>query len=311
MSNKVLTSNFNNLYNPIFCNLFNTNDGFMQVSNSTFGDNMTTDPNFSFSNQPSEHKCLEKCKNDDWCTSYLFDTNGYGKEPDGTQFNCIEYTSFPTTIVNNANGINAGYNLSLKYPYNDLSSDQKNNVKLRCINEYLNNTYTPKHPEINFSNCLNIQDQDSSTTNLNLDPKCIYNIYNNMGVKINTIDSALYNGGNLSPKSDPTIDNYGTLFANYTSNKNSLNNILTKLDSEDNEFNNIFKDKNNRLYNEYINSIKDKSEKINSYSDDIEKRIGIENFENENNNNVYKNNAKFIILFIIILLIWYIVIIVK
>ena len=307
MPNKVLTSGFNNLYNPIFCNLFNTQSGFMKVSNSNFGSNITTDPNFSFSTQNSENNCLEKCKNDEWCTSYSYDTNN-GK--------CTEYTSFPSEIVNNVNGINSGYNLSVSYPYNDLTSDQQNNVKIKCMNQYLNNTFTPTKPEINFSNCLNIQNENSSTTNLNLDPQCIYSIYNSIGIQIKTTDNSTYTDipSYTTSQSDPTIDNYKKLFDNYTADQNSIsniNNILTPSDSEDNDYNKMIKDQNNILHNQYIKSIKDKNDKMNSYSDNINKRIGLENFENENNNNIYKNSAKFIILFIIILLIWYIMIIVK
>jgi hypothetical protein len=307
MTSKILTSDFNNLYNPIFCNLFNTNDGFMQSNNSNFGTNITTDPNFSVSTQNSEYKCLEKCKNDSWCTSYSFDTNS-GK--------CTEYTSFPTSVVNNVYGINSGYNLNQKLDYTTLSTDQQNNVKTKCINQYLNNTYTPSKQEINFSNCLNIQNQGSSETNLNLDPQCIYNIYNSMGVQIKTKDNSTYidNPSYTISKSDSVIDNYKKLFDNYTSDQNNIsniNNILTPSDSENNDYNEMINNTNNTLSKQYDKSIKDKSNSMNSYSDNIKKRIGIENFENENNNNVYKNSSKFIILFIIILLLWYIIIMVS
>jgi len=315
MSKKVLTSDFNNLYNPIFCDLFNKTDGFMKIPNSAFKfSSRSIDPNYSFSKQNSEYLCLEKCKNDDWCTSYGFKTDGYINY-NGTEANCVEYIDFPSEIIDEK-GLNSGYNLSVSYPYNNLTSDQQNNIKIKCMNQYLNNTFTPTRPEINFSNCLNIQNKDSSTTNLNLDPECIYNIYNSMGVKIKTTDNGTYidNPSYTIPEGDPAIDNYKRVLNNYTLNKNNISNInrrLTPLDSEDNENNIMIKEKNNTLYNKYIDSIKDKTESINSYSNNINRRIGLENFENEYNNNVYKNSAKFIILFIIILLLWYIILMIS
>jgi len=308
MSNKVLTSDFNNLYNPIFCNLFKTNkDGFMPISNANFGNNMTTDPNYSFSTPGSESNCSSKCKSDNWCTSYSYDTN---------TGQCKEYTSFPTEIVNNVYGINSGYNLGVSYDYNKLSADQQNNIRLKCMNQYLNNTFTPNNPEINFSSCLNIQNQDSSTSNLNLNAQCIYTIYNSMGVKIKTTDNGIYNDNPsyTTSKSDTLIDNYKKIYDEYTADKNSIsniNNILTPLDSENNEYNSMITTTNNRLHNQYINTINDKSDKIKTYSDDIQKNIGVENFENEYKNNVYKNSAKFLILFIIILFLWYIILMVS
>jgi hypothetical protein len=307
MSNNILTFGFNNLYNPIFCNLFNTNNGFMQLSNSNFGNNMTTDPNFSVTKQNSEDLCLNKCKNDKWCTSYSYDTNS-GK--------CTEYLNFPTEIVSNLNGVNSGYNLNQVLDYNTLSTDQKNNVKNKCINQYLNNTYTPNKKEVNFLNCLNIQNQDSSTTNLNIDAQCTYNIYKSLGIDVTTKDNSTYidDPAYTNSKRDPVIDNYKKMFDNYNIGQNSIsniNNMLKPSDSENKDYNNMIRDTNDTLYNQYTQSIRDKTDSMNNYSDDIKKKIGIENFENENKSNLYKNIAKFIILFIIILLIWYIIIMIS
>jgi hypothetical protein len=148
------------------------------------------------------------------------------------------------------------------------------------------------------------------------DPQCLYNLYNNNGIPVKTNDKSLYKPDPLDIKSqsDPIIDNVQNLFNNYTSNQNSIsniNNILTPLDAENSEYNNQTSQTINTLFNQYKNTITDKSNRIKDISNDINNRIGIEKFENENNNNMYKNISKFLILFIIILLIWYIIIMIN
>lgn len=307
MSKKVLTSGFNNLYDPIFCNLFNTNDGFMQVRNSNFGNNMITDPNYSVTTQSTENNCLKKCKDDQWCTSYSFDTSN-GK--------CTEYTSFPSIIIDNVNGINSGYDLSMNYNYTSLTPDQQNVVRIKCTNQYLNDKFIPSNPNVDLSDCFTINNPDSSTSTISTNAQCLYNIYNSQGIKVKTKDNSNYIDNPLftTSKSDPNIDNYQTSFNNYTSGQNSIsniNNILTPLDSENSEYNEMVNQTNNTVYNKYISTINDKSGKMDDYSDNINRRIGLENFENEYNNNIYKNSAKFIILFIIILFLWYIILMVS
>jgi hypothetical protein len=279
----------------------------MQVRNSNFGNNMITDSNHSFSTQSTENNCLEKCKDDKWCTSYSFDiSNGQ----------CTEYTNFPSTIVNNINGINSGYNLSVSYNYNSLTPDQQNVVRTKCTNQYLNDKFIPKNPHVDLSSCFTINNPESSTSTISTNAQCLYNIYNSEGIPVKIKDNSNYidNPSFTTSKSDSIIDNYETGFNNYTSDQNkisNINNILTPLDSENSEYNEMVNQTNSTVYNQYISTINNKSDQINSYSDNINRRIGLENFENEYNNNIYKNSAKFIILFIIILFLWYIILMVS
>ena len=306
MSNKVLTSNFNNLYNPIFCDLFNTPNGFMQYQNSNFNSDIQTNPAVSFSQQNSEYNCLQKCKGDDWCTSYSYDTRS-GK--------CTEYTNFPNQVINNVDGINSGYNLNFNFDFNNLSSNQQNNVAKKCINQYLNNTYTPNNENVDLSPCGGLSNLSSSSVTFNTDPKCLYNIYNGIGVAKPPIDLSNYVPNDIiSSQSDPIIDNYQQLFNSYTSNQNSISNInktLTQLDSDDSKYNDNIIEKTNKMFSKYEESIKNNKHLVNSLSDDINRRSGIEKFENENNNNIYRNIFKFLVLFIIILLIIYIIIMIS
>jgi hypothetical protein len=279
----------------------------MQVKNSNFGNNMITNPNYSFSTQSTENNCLKKCKADKWCTSYSFDTsNGQ----------CTEYTNFPSTIVNNINGINSGYDLSVSYNYNSLTPDQQNVVRTKCTNQYLNDKFIPKNPHVDLSSCFTINNPESSTSTISTNAQCLYNIYNSEGIPVKIKDNSNYidNPSFTTSKSDSIIDNYETGFNNYTSDQNkisNINNILTPLDSENSEYNEMVNQTNSTVYNQYISTINNKSDQINSYSDNINRRIGLENFENEYNNNIYKNSAKFIILFIIILFLWYIILMVS
>lgn len=302
MSDKVLTSDTLNLYQPTFCNLFNNPTGFRQYQNSKFNEDIQTNPAVSFSNQASEYNCLQKCKGDDWCTSYRYDT---------TNGNCTEYTTFPKNVINGQNGINIGYNLGFSYDFSNLSTDQQNNTILKCVNQYINNTYTPKNSNIDLSPCGIEGGIGSKTYTVATDPKCLYNIYNNAGIPVKTTDNSIYNDipSWTVPQTDSVIDNIKKKYTQFEKNGKSItniNNLLAPLDSEDNGTDNM-----NSVFNNYLASIDNKKNKMNDYSDNIKKRIGIENFENENNNNMYNNISKFLFFFIIILLIWYIIIMVS
>ena len=302
MSNKVLTSNFNNLYNPIFCDLFNTPNGFMQYQNSTFNSDIQTNPAVSFSQQNSEHNCLKKCKGDDWCTSYSYDTRS-GK--------CTEYTNFPNQVINNVNGINSGYSLDFNYDFNNLQPKQQSNVAEKCINQYLDNVYTPNNESVDISSCGGLSNLSPSSVTFNTDAKCLYNIYNGIGVANPPIDMSNYVPNDVIPsQSDPIIDNYQKFFNSYTSSQNSISNInkiLTPLDEENSNYNDNIIEKTNKMFDIYKETIKNNNHLVNSLSDNINIRSGIEKFENENNNNIYRNIFKFLVLFIIILLIMYII----
>jgi hypothetical protein len=300
MGDKILTSDTLNLYQPIFCNLFNNPNGFKQYQNSKFNEDIQTNPAVSFSNQASEYNCLQKCKGDNWCTSYRYDTsNG----------NCTEYTTFPTNITDGPNGMNIGYNLGFNYDFANLSTDQKNNTILKCVNQYINNTYTPKNSNIDLSPCGTIGGVGSPTYTIATDAKCLYNIYNNAGIPVPVVSKANYitDPSIQNVVTDATID---TIQKNYTQfkkdaqNISNINNTLSSLDSEDNS------SSNSNMFNNYLGSINDKKNEMNDYSNNIKKTIGIENFENQNKNNMYNNISKFLFFFIIILLIWYIIIMV-
>ncbi len=299
--NKVLTSNFNNLYQPIYCNLFNTPNGFMQYQNSSFNSDIQTNPAVSFSQQNSEYNCLQKCKSDNWCTSYSYDTSN-GK--------CTEYTTFPNKINSNENGKNIGYNLAFDYDFSNLSTEQKNNTIQKCVNQYINNTYTPKNLNIDLSSCGSSGGAGTDTYTVATNPQCLYNMYNNAGIPVKTIDNSIYNDNPsyTNSQTDSNIDDTITSFNKYNSdgqNISNINNILTTYDEEGSNT-----DQNN-VFNKYINSINDEKNRMNDLSNTIQDRIGIERFENENNNNMYNNMSKFLILFIIIFLLWYVIIMVS
>ena len=70
MSQEVLISGNNQLYNPLFCNLFSTNNGFITCDNCTLSGPSNVS---NTSNQGSDQACLNACKANNYCTSYNFD----------------------------------------------------------------------------------------------------------------------------------------------------------------------------------------------------------------------------------------------
>lgn len=304
MGEYILTSDMNNLYNPIFCKLlFNTNNDFLQYKNANFGPDFTYDTSkkeFHVSkNIPNENECLNECKTKDinWCTSYSY--NAKTKE-------CIKYSNYPLQIINNVDGINSGYNINKKYNYNDLNDNQKTNVKKRCFNEYLNNVYTPNYKNIDLTSCLSSFSDNSNNTIVNYDKECLFNTYNSSNA-VNLISNNIYSYTDNSDFTrsipDTNIDIYKSLHDTYMTNKETINNINNTL-SEDDVPINI--DKN--LYDKYISEINKKKDKMNQYSYKIINRSSNENFENQNINYFYKNYIKFIVFLIVFFILLFLIV---
>jgi hypothetical protein len=319
---KIINDGYNELYNEIFCNLFQTNQGFTTCENC----------DLSFNNKEiwkryelnSDNDCLEKCAQDKMCTSYTFDkklsTN-----------NCMLYSTFPNEIKKNVDNINSGYSMRFQFDYNTLSDLQKKNIQKKCLNQYINNTYT-KNKKINLESCIKVNEKNKNKENLsdiikaqipqnfhpfvdpqinslpeenrklkstriNLDPECVWNIYNKEGVSSNIRNMSTYNNGSNYPnvQSDPIIDKYQT---NYNINNGlqnqfiKINNNSKKNDNSNSDNDLVIKEQNKILEQDFIDSIKNKEKNIRNPS-------LIENYSNQVN---YLFNYKIIGIIIIIVI---------
>jgi hypothetical protein len=201
MSQRLLTDGNNQLYNPIFCDLFPTNNGFNTCQNCNF-DNLTL---WEEIHKNNEQECLTDCDKDERCTSYSFDNSKNDK-------NCSKYRSFPSSINNNVQNINSGYSLKYGFDYRNLNSSRQDNVKTKCANQYLNNIFTPDK-NINLNKCLEIKDvnddlyKEIKNTEFRIDPKCLYNQYKENGINPPIISVDNYYDSNLPPiKNDKKIN---------------------------------------------------------------------------------------------------------
>lgn len=265
-NNKVLNSGFNQLYNPIFCDLFKTNNGFEQCKNCT----LNTKNVWKTSSQNTEQSCLDNCNNDIRCTSYRYNNT---KKTN----NCTSYIDFPTEINNNVKDINSGYSLKFGYNYEKLNTDQKNNVKNKCANQYLNNEFD-KNERVNISECITFNDTfNLNTSKINVDPKCLYDIYSEKG-KGKVINNDNYiqdNDENI--KTDPAIDDYRKIYNQFNllsaQNKN-INNDLLETDIKYSDYNNNVNNENNNLKSILNNSISEQGKTMSDNTDEILRIIG-------------------------------------
>ena len=298
--NAVLNTGFNELYNQIFCDLFTTNSGFNQCQNCNYGQ---TQEIYSTTTQVGEQNCLKACQDEPHCTSYSYDTTA-------STNNCKQYVTFPSEILNGANGINSGYSLG-KYSYNfsDLSSSQKSNAQDKCVGQYLNNYFTPDK-QIDVIDCLKIN-TSGNDTNIVADPACIYNTYTNNGITPKIVNNSVYNTNpnyNLTYKGDTTIDNYRASYSDYSNDLVNISNINNKmsytLSQNDNNYNDTVSKANNNLYNEFKESVIEKTDEMTSVLDNALSGV-TEKFENKIINDNYSNSGKLIGLLIIIFLIFF------
>lgn len=268
----IINSGYNELYNQIYCDIYPTNNGFNQCQNCNFGNQAV----LSTTKQSGEQACLIACKNTPQCTSYSYDLTK-------SDNNCTQNSNFPTEIINNISQVNSGYSVNkFNYNYNNLSSSQKTNVQKKCAKQYLDNTYT-SGKNIDLSTCLNINNS-SNLTNFNVDPQCLYNIYNTNNIPTAVINNSTYTdtapGITSISSGDNTIDNYQLSYKDYTTKQVQISNINNSEIGNDNNNNDVIN--NNNMFNTFKNDL-------------------LENFENNNDNSHYLK--LFIILFIIVLII--------
>ena len=311
-STDILNKGFNQLYTPIFCNFMPTNNNFNTCSNCNFGSELNIN---NQTKHVTESECLNICKKNNKCTSYSFNT---------TNGDCIEYSDFPTEIYTGVDNVNSGYNLGFPFDYNNLDQDQKNNIQEKCALQFTNYIFTPKN-QIDLSSCLNMQNNDGSSVNLNYDPQCVYNKYKSNNINIGSYidESYIINNDLTQSVSDPLLDKYKTKYESYIKDKVQLSNLNNSMSNSDqmnasNYFNNIHEN-NNILGNQYINTINKEMDPLVTLTEQIPKKIellniplikGIESLESfENNNNLNSGNKfiKFAIFIIIVLIIFTII----
>jgi hypothetical protein len=324
----ILNTGFNELYNQIFCDLFSTNNGFNQCQNCNFGNGQIVN---NTSTQQSEQDCLNACKNNNYCTSYTYNSNKNNN-------NCTQYNSFPDEIVNGVSGVNAGYSVSkFGYDYNNLSGSQQTNVQTKCFSQYLNNQFTP-NLQLDTSSCLSVtttqptkslQATDvpqsdcknsnqqwevgdipnigscyvisgENSTYLQSDPKCVYDLYLNNGLNPKVVIDDIYNNNpsyNLSSQGDPVISNYESTYNNYINTQDQIaninnNNLVTT--PNDGDYIGNVQSTNDSLFNQYIDTINQKNQQMTVNL--------IESFENEMQSTNMNSYVRLIIIFIILII---------
>lgn len=284
MSLEVLTIGDNQLYNPLFCSLYPTNKGFITCNNCTLSGTTNVLNN---STQGGYQDCLNSCKANSYCTSYNYNTsNG----------NCTQFKDFPSGLNNNVSNQTAGYNISsFTFDYNNLNSSQKNNAKIKCGEQFLNNQYINDN-NIDLADCITVSDSGSNSI-LNADPKCVYDIYNKNNLPTNQVykKSLISNDQyNLDSTRDSKIDNYQINYKAYIDSNVKIENI-NNLDSQSTS--SIIDPAYKLLMNDTYDPILKTTPII------VDKINPTENFENKNNNVYNYSNYIFLILILLIIFI--------
>jgi hypothetical protein len=268
--------------------------------------------------QNGEQNCLNDCNNDPLCTSYSYD---FSKNSN----NCTKYINFPTSINNNVSNTNSGYSLNkYGYDYTNLDTSKQQNIQKKCANQYLNNTYAP-NSSVDLTNCLTINNngplvntgssifgsgsnygQNVQSTQLTLDPQCVFEAYKGSGLNPTIVNNSIYNDvvQYTIPTPDSTIDNYQRTYKNYGDEQTQVSNINNDSSSTDinyTDYNNTVRSNTNSLKNDFTTSIsnmKNIQADVNKY---ILNNLDVkENFEN--NNQIYSNSIKFLVFIIILVL---------
>lgn len=329
----ILSSGFNDLYTQIYCNLYQTTNGFSTCQDCNFENMIPYNKTNNIMNSDSE--CLNTCNTDPVCTSYSYNTSSK---------KCNKYNTFPERI-NSMTGTNSGYSLTkYTYPYTSLPEDKQQNIKERCISQFLDNSYSNNNIDTRKCNTItevsvphvvtntsnggflqqvanfgeNIINDIGNTigagnafnentytyytyyTKIASDPECIYDLYKKNNIPVNNNSQYIFNGNSqydLSSKPDNNIDIYASKYNKYNTKKENIKEIINKNNenpsSEDIIYNNELKEKALGYKNLFEQSI--------NGSVSADNLLVLESFKN---NSIKPNNIFFIILILIILFIF-------
>ena len=273
-----------NLYDHIFSGLYQEPD-MKRSENSNFNDMKA----YKTTTTTGEGDCSNSCINNPDCTSYKYNTNSDDK-------NCILYNKFPTEIINNKPNANVGYKTNYSMNFNKLNKNAKTRIQKEVANKYINNYF---NTNLDYNSCLSI-DNNNSKTNINLDSKCVYDMYKNIDRGSEKFIPKYTNNSNINEKSDSNgrLDNYYKLRTDQT---NAKSNIITL-----NSKNNGLSESQIRLNNKQKTNLKKSVEAINNrqsiFYEDISNSVGTSNEIIESFSNYESNSQKKFFVFMIIIL---------
>ena len=279
-----------NLYDRIFSGLYQEPD-MKRAKNSNFNDMKA----YKTTTTTGEGDCSNSCINSPYCTSYKYNTNSDDK-------NCILYNKFPTEIINNKPNANVGYKTNYSMNFNKLNKNAKTRIQKEVANKYINNYF---NTNLDYNSCLSI-DNNNSKTNINLDSKCVYNMYKNIDRGSEKFIPEYTNNSNINENSDSNsrLDNYYKLRTDQTNAKNNIIELNSKNDG--------LSQSQIRLNNKQKANLKRSAEAIkdrqNMFYEDISNNVGssdeiVEQFSNHESN----SQMKFFLFMIIILSISFII----
>jgi len=205
-----------NLYDHIFSGLYQEPD-MKRAENSNFNDMKA----YKTTTTTGEGDCSNSCNNDTYCTSYKYNTINNDN-------NCILYKTFPSEIINNKPNENVGYKTNYSTNFDKLNGNAKTRIQKEITNKYINNYF---NTNLDYSSCLSIDNNDSKT-NINLEPKCVYNMYNNIGRGSEKFIPKYTNNSKIDEKSvsNKRLDNYYKLRTDQTNAKSNIVALNSKND---------------------------------------------------------------------------------
>ncbi len=284
-----------NLYDHIFSGLYQEPD-MKRAENSNFNDMKA----YKTTTTTGEGDCSNSCNNDTYCTSYKYNTINNDN-------NCILYKTFPSEIIHTKPNENVGYKTNYSVNFDKLNGNAKTRIQKEITNKYINNYF---NTNLDYSSCLSVKNESSSKgssynnwiqkTNINLDPKCVYNMYNNIGRGSEKFIPKYTNNSKIDEKSvsNKRLDNYYKLRTDQTNAKSNIVALNSKNDG--------LSESQVALNNRQKSNLKKSAEAINNrqnmFYEDISSSIGSsDTIEEPFSNYESGSQNKFFIFMIIIL----------
>ena len=290
-----------NLYDHVFSGLYQE-PNMKRAENSRFN-NMNA---YKTTTTTGEGDCRNSCNNNIYCTSYKYNTTN-------DDSNCVLYNTFPSKIISNKPNTNVGYKTNYSMNFDKLNKNAKTRIQKEVANKYINNYF---NTNLDYSNCLSV-DNDyhkqpgflrsfglrkskiTEKTNINLDPKCVYDMYKNIDRGSEKFIPKYTNNSDIDKSSDSNgrLDNYYKLRTDQTNAKSNIVSLNSK---------------NNGLSQQQIEQNNKQKSNLKKSGEAIQKRQNMF-YENVSNSieayNNYETNSKIKLLLFIIIVLFILVII--
>jgi len=212
------------LYNQRYCNIVPTKNSMVNCENCIFDKSYLTKRKLKEIIYQNQNQCINDCNKDKKCTGYTYNTKNK---------KCTKYSGYPRDIIkdNSAKHINSGYIINVNRPlhFNKLSKKLQENIKKKCVGQYLNLQY--RNIKNDLTDCIKKISSKNKKTLVEIDKECAFKSLDHPKIirKYKVIKNF------TKSRKDPAIDKSEKIYNKYNNLRKKNTKVLKSLESKSDE----------------------------------------------------------------------------